>query len=578
MEKNTSSKGKKSLIATTLDNISGFDKAPNGAFLLIIVLYFITAFTITKIARTSGDVCILGVDAPISAFVGVFSAVANMLVIFLVVFFKKKGFYAALLILIGQFPMLFITILRWGNVVSIPGIFTNIFTIIAIFLLYANNLRVDRYQERLRDQAVTDRLTRLPNRFACTELVEELIRRNERFTFVSMDINNFKSINDTMGHDTGNSVLIEIAHRLMNTADSDSTGTLDFVTRQGGDEFSLIIRGYRSDDEVLKTIRYYESVIEKKMTIDQCDYFITSSFGYASFPQDAKDIDSLFACADAAMYEVKRTNSSDRIIRFSPEHLRIGRTLEIERTIRNALENDSVTFALQPQFDLNHKLRGFEALARLSGSELKPVDFIPVAEKVGIIDKLDACVIKKSTAFFGELLKKTGADITLSVNVSVRHMMKNNFISELADIINKCGIPSNQLELEITESVMIDSADKALDRINEIKSMGIMIAIDDFGTGYSSLSYLNKFPANLLKIDKSFIDKLNSSDSSNQYVAAIISIGHIMDLEVISEGVENADQLDTLRECGCDYVQGFIWGKPLCQEDAEQLVFGSMYR
>ena len=150
--------------------------------------------------------------------------------------------------------------------------------------------------------------------------------------------------------------------------------------------------------------------------------------------------------------------------------------------------------------------------------------------------------------------------------------MKNDFFDEIKNLLNTSGIPASQLEIEITESIMIDSAEKALHCIDEIKKMGIKIAIDDFGTGYSSLSYLNSFPADLLKIDKSFIDKMNQSESSRQYVAAIISMGHIMGFKVLSEGVEDTDQLETLREIGCDYIQGFVWGRPLPVEEAEKLV------
>ena len=160
--------------------------------------------------------------------------------------------------------------------------------------------------------------------------------------------------------------------------------------------------------------------------------------------------------------------------------------------------------------------------------------------------------------------------------MSVKHMMKADFLDELTSILEESGIRPVNLEIEITESIMIESMEKAFECIESIKKMGIQIAIDDFGTGYSSLSYLNSFPANLLKIDKSFIDKMNSSDSSKQYVAAIISLGHIMGIDVISEGVEQEDQLDTLKEIGCDYVQGFIWGRPLPQEDARKVVLDSL--
>ncbi len=224
---------------------------------------------------------------------------------------------------------------------------------------------------------------------------------------------------------------------------------------------------------------------------------------------------------------------------------------------------------------MDHLLRGFEALARMNdekGNTFRPEEFIPVAEKTGLIDRVDGTVAEKSAMFFGELLRRTGSRLTLSLNVSVRHMMKSNFTDEIRQLIKDSGIPADQLEIEITESIMIDSVDKALYCIDELKAMGVHIAIDDFGTGYSSLSYLNRFPADLLMIDKSFIDAMNTRDSSRQYVAAIISMGHIMGFDVISEGVEKPEQLETLKEIGCDYVQGFIWGNPLSTEEVERLI------
>ena len=227
---------------------------------------------------------------------------------------------------------------------------------------------------------------------------------------------------------------------------------------------------------------------------------------------------------------------------------------------------------------MDHKLRGFEALARLKdekGNFISPAEFIPVAEKIGLIDKVDCSVYRKSAVFFGELLKKYGDDLVLSINVSVRHLMKNDFFDEVREMIELSGIPANKLEIEITESIMIDSAEKALRCIDKVKGMGINIAIDDFGTGYSALSYLNSFPADILKIDKSFIDKMNISESSKQYVAAIISMGHIMGFKVVSEGVEEMKQVETLRRIGCDYIQGFVWGRPLSPEDAIKLVMNN---
>ena len=438
---------------------------------------------------------------------------------------------------------------------------------------------IARYKvmKRLERMSYIDALTGLPNRFASTEYIADLVKRKEKFAAVSIDLNNFKSINDTLGFDAGNRVLIGVTERWKNISGNDTSDPVKYLARLGGDEFFLVISGYKSEEELKELLCSYIDALGENLTVDGCDLYVSASFGYAEFPTDADNADALISHANSAMNEIKKVNSSEHILKFTQELSRDEHILEIENMIRAALENDTVYFNLQPQYDMNHCLRGFEALARMKDSEgnvISPCEFIPVAEKVGLIDRVDGMVFRKASLFFGELLRETGAKLTLSLNASVRHMMKSDFLDEICELLQNSGIPAGQLEIEITESIMIDSVDKALQCIDELKRMGIQIAIDDFGTGYSSLSYLNRFPADLLKIDKSFIDKMNTSDSSRQYVAAIISIGHVMGFDVISEGVEDTEQLETLKSIGCDYIQGFIWGRPLSADEAGMLVRG----
>ncbi|SHM30295.1 sensor domain-containing phosphodiesterase [Ruminococcus flavefaciens] len=436
---------------------------------------------------------------------------------------------------------------------------------------------IARYKviKHLKHMSYTDALTELPNRFACTDHIADLISRRKKFTAVSIDLNHFKSINDSLGLEAGNQVLIEISERWKALSGDETTAVQNFITRINGDEFMLVICDYNSDEELKDIIEKYADALSEPLTVDGCDLYITASFGYAEYPTDAQTADSLISHADAAMNEIKKANSSDHILGFTSDILRNEHILEVENKIRAALENNTIYFNLQPQYDMDHKLRGFEALARMKdtdGTPISPGEFIPIAEKVGLIDKVDSMVFQKATLFFSSLIKKTGLDLTLSINASVRHIMKNGFVEEICDLIKNSGLSTDQLEIEITESILIDSAEKALQCINELKSIGVKFAIDDFGTGYSSLSYLNKIPVNLLKIDKSFIDRINSNESSNQYVKAMISMGHIMGLDVISEGVEKSEQVEVLRSIGCDFIQGFIWGRPMSAEDAEKLV------
>lgn len=552
-------------------------EAPLGAFIFLLVLYTLATFFTIIASRTQGVITVFDNQIAIASFAGVFSSMSNICVICLAVLFRKPGFIISLVFLLLQFPMMIINIFIRHVTTNLPGLFMNFFTIIAVIIIYISHRKVLQYQKSIRDQAIKDRLTGLPNRFAVTELLEDFVARKEKFALVAIDLNDFKSINDTMGHETGNVVLRRVADRWVKLADAMKNGVNVFVARISGDEYMLIISGYSYSDDIEKIIEEFKNDLERKMTIDDCDYFLTACFGFTEYPKDDDNVDSLLLFADAALHEAKRLNLATSVLRFKPDILNTEKTLETERKIRYALENNTVFFNLQPQFDINHKLRGFEALARMrdaDGNLVSPGEFIPVAEKNGLVDKIDLRVFELSMEFLSNVLKaKKDSDIIISCNVSVRHLMKNNFIDELKDLIVKYQVPTSHVEIEITESVMIDSLEKALQRIDEIKDMGMKIAIDDFGTGYSSLSYLNNFPSDLLKIDKSFIDLMNTSESSKQYVATIVSIGHILNLHVISEGVEDEAQIETLKEIGCDYIQGFIWGKPMSADDALEIVF-----
>lgn len=562
-------------IDKTLKKLSLNKEAPKSAFILLMLIYAISIFMTIKSSTTQGFVSIGDDYIAYSSFTGMFSMLGNICIICLVMLFRRVGYIVSMTILLMQFPMMIVNVFLRNNLSAISGFFSNIMIIGAISILYFSYRKVLQYQKHIREQAVTDRLTGLPNRFACSELMADFHKRSERFALVSIDLNNFKSINDTMGHDSGDETLRETARRWKDLANSGKTGTIDFIARKTGDEFLLIVSDYDSVSDIEKTIEAYKTELEKKFTIDNCDFYMTACFGYTLYPEDTDIIDNLYLYADAVLHEIKKKGDGGRILRFTPDILNSERTLEIERKIRTALSGDKIFFHLQPQYDMNHKLRGFEALARMKdddGSFISPVDFIPVAEKTGLVDRIDMRVFEQSLDFLDKVSKETDTDVTLSVNVSVRHLMKNNFIEDIKKIIDSHDIAPGRIEIEITESIMIDSAEKALQRIDEIKAMGMKVAIDDFGTGYSSLSYLNNFPSDMLKIDKSFIDQMNLSDASRQYVAMIISIGHILNLKVISEGVESQDQVAVLKSIGCDYVQGFVWGRPMAPEDAEKLV------
>ncbi len=559
----------------TLRNLFHKKETPKSAFVLLLLIYALSAVLTTMSSRIRGQVVLFDIPFEYSSLTGVFSLLSNTCAICLVMLFHKVGYITAMILVCSSFPMMFINVFIRQNYRNIPGFFNGLMVIVAITIIFLGNRKIVDYQNSLRKQAVTDRLTGLPNRLACSELMDDLIRRNVRFALVSADINNFKSINDTMGHDTGNLVLQAIAGRWKSLADSDATGTNEFVARITGDEFMFIINDYQTEAEVEDTIRIFKSELEKKITIDDCDYYMTACFGYSLCPEDTDVLENIFTFTDAALHEAKKSGSGSMVLRFTPDVLNSERDLEIERKIRKALTDGNIFYNLQPQYDMEHKLIGFEALARMKdndGTLISPTEFIPVAEKTGLVEQIDMHVFERAVEFMGNFVTASGQNYTMSVNVSVRHLMKNSFLDDIRRILNKYGVPPELIEIEITESIMIDSAEKALQRIEELKKMGMKIAIDDFGTGYSSLSYLTNFPSDMLKIDKSFIDKMDQSEVSRQYVAMIVSIGHTLNLKVISEGVESPDQVDILKSVGCDYIQGFVWGRPLSPKEAGELV------
>ncbi len=548
---------------------------PRLAFAAILLLYLLASVGVMRVAREQSMIILFGSRAPVSSFAGVFSALANICVIFLVLFFNKPGFVTMMAIMLVQFPMLIMTIVVRRNSAAFSGMFSNIFAVVSCIIIYVNNLRLERYQRRLRDQAATDRLTGLPNRFACAEYIDSLALASKKFALISIDLNNFKSVNDSMGREAGDKVLLELAKRWSSLAVGRRGKTLDFLARLGDDEYAVVVRGYDSPEKLAQAVEAYKFELESKITIDGCDYSMDACFGYAEFPADADNAASLLSCADAAMKEAKGRGAGSVILKFEPKHIKTEKALEMERKIREALERGDVHFHLQPQFDAKRKLRGFEALARMrddDGSPISPADFIPIAEKAGLIDRVDKRVFSLAVAFLSKLIRERQSDAVLCVNISGRHLLKTNFIDGLRGVLSKNDFPADRLEIEISESVLMDSAEKALERIKQLRALGVRVSVDDFGSGGLSLNSLSKFPVNVIKIDKPFIDTVDSSDTAKKYAAAIISACHILDLKIVAEGVEKPEQADALKEIGCDYIQGFVWGRPLSPDEASTLM------
>lgn len=557
-----------------LDRVSSANHFSVWGIVVLFVLYWVSTYFLRTSSASEGVFFIGHSPIPYRSVTGAFSAVCNLCLILMIVLYKRPGYIVAVILTIAQMPGIIVSLFH-QRYTTISGFVTNVVIFITISVLYSFVSRSARYLKKIRSQAITDRLTGLPNRFAVSELMNYLIQKKEPFALAVIKFNNFDKINNTMGQQAGDEALVQIANRLRSISEEGSSGTTDFAATRKGNDFLLVVRDFSSEEQLRKTVDFYSNALKKEFIIENCSFSLSTCIGYATYPTDAAEEESVFDYAYAAMNEAKKTDNTGFICRFTKDMLKDDNSVEIERQIRSALDKDEVHYQLQPQYDTSHKLRGFEALARLrddKGNPISPVDFIPVAEKAGLVEKIDHNILYASTKFIGDIVKKTKADIVLSVNASVRHLLQNGFVDEIKGALKASGLPANQLEIEITESIMIDSVEKALDCIRQISKLGVRIAIDDFGTGYSSLSYLNTFPADVIKVDRSFIINMNSSETSKQYVAAIIAIGHIMDFKVVAEGVEEIEQVETLKDIGCDFIQGFYWGKPLNPEEAAKLV------
>ena len=306
----------------------------------------------------------------------------------------------------------------------------------------------------------------------------------------------------------------------------------------------------------------------------EIDCFLTAYAGITKCPDDAADAETLMKYSDIAVNQAAILKK-ERIVFFERGmEEKLNRQVVVEKIIKKALANDRFRLVFQPQFATqSKKLRGFETLLRLNepgGNNLSPAEFIPAAEKNDLILEITDWVLKKTLNTFADLIR--GTDIIISINVSSKNMENPNFVFQVRDELKRANFPAKNFEIEITEYCLLESFEKTIQNITALREMGVKVALDDFGTGYSSLSYLEKLPINLLKIDKTLVDDIEGNQKIQQFVNAVIYMGHLMGCEVVCEGVESQAQLNLLKENNSDFIQGYIWSRPLEFEQAKELL------
>lgn len=426
-------------------------------------------------------------------------------------------------------------------------------------------------EERISHMAYYDNLTELPNKLLFQKLLEDAVNESritsKKGAVILLDLDNFKMVNDTLGHDIGD-LLLKIMSELLKF----TVGENNKVARFGGDEFLILLKGFESSGEIMDLCTSIMNNFKYAFELSDKQVYVTASLGISIFPDDSSSVTELMRNIDTAMYKSKECGKNTFTF-FSKEMSdEMQRKREIEHYLRNAIENNEFRMVYQPQITIEGgRLYGFEALIRWRNDFLGPVspkEFIPVAEESGLIIRVGEWVIRETCRQLKEWDDEGYKVSSMSVNISPYQIRNRNFKGKLRQIIYDSKIKPENLKIEITEGAFINASAVTIDLLNDIKNIGINLSIDDFGTGYSALNYLTYLPFDSLKIDKCFIDKINESKKYYGIVECIIKLSHSLGLDVVAEGVESKDQLDVLEEIGCDHIQGFYFSKPLSPDQA----------
>jgi diguanylate cyclase (GGDEF)-like protein/PAS domain S-box-containing protein len=432
-----------------------------------------------------------------------------------------------------------------------------------------------RYQEELEHQANFDTLTGLPNRNLLHDRLKQAVvyarRYNKPMAVAFIDLDNFKLVNDSLGHSAGDRLLTTVADRLKTTV-----RTSDTAARLSGDEFVLILFDQADDATIQNTMQRILNEVSLPCRLEDRDFYVSCSIGYSMFPKDGETDEALLKNADAAMYHAKEAGRNN-FQAYTPDmETKATERLEISGDLRLALENSEFHLCYQPRVCLTSgNIIGVEALIRWQHPRLgmiSPADFIPIAEESGLISPIGEWALRTACAQAKAWLDQGLPPITMSVNLSARQFVKKDLVQSIEKILADTGLPANLLELELTESLIMHNAELFIITLGNLKALDIKLAVDDFGTGFSSLAYLKRFPIDRLKIDRSFVHNVAADQDSSAIARAVIHLGHSMGLIVLAEGVETPEELQFLRAHNCDELQGYFFSKPLLAEEVANLL------
>lgn len=434
-----------------------------------------------------------------------------------------------------------------------------------------------RADKTISEMAYYDFLTGLPNRRMLLDMLNRMIagsRWKNRFSaIIFLDLDRFKIINDTFGHAFGDGVLSAVAQRLKGCLfDGDIVARVgpDSIARIGGDEFTVLLHELNKPDDVVNVIKKIYTALGAPLVIDGRETYVSASMGVSIYPYDGRHAEELLANADTAMYKAKEDGGCTYRIYRPFMNEKAFKFFNTENMMRKGLERGEFFLHYQPQVTVKTgRIEGVEALARWRSMEsglIPPAEFIPVAEETGLIIDLGERILRMACLRCRKL-HDAGRPVTMAVNISSRQFKQADFVQLVMRILDETGLPPTHLELELTESIIMENSGETIERMRELKSAGIRFSIDDFGTGFSSLSYLKRMPIDMLKIDRSFVQGITLSQDDASIAIAIIRLAHSLKLEVIAEGVETLEQFKLLKYLDCDKMQGFYFSKPVPEDE-----------
>jgi diguanylate cyclase (GGDEF)-like protein len=433
-------------------------------------------------------------------------------------------------------------------------------------------------KERFRQAAFNDALTNLPNRNSFIETLKFRLEKSRHsaehnFAVLFLDLDRFKTVNESLGHSTGDVLLKHVGERLKKLI-----GAEDTLARFGGDEFGLVLARVKSADEAISFAQLINHKLSSPFSIGGRQVFVNASVGIALGSAAYQEAEDVLRDADIAMYYAKDHRKNYEVF-DQTMHTRAVTLLQIETDLRYAVERGEMRAYYQPIISLDTlRLAGFETLIRWQHPQrgmVSPAEFIPVSEETGLIVPITLWILRESCRQMVEwqsLDPQRGSSLILSVNLSGKHFAHGNLVEDVAKIIDETGIEPRCLKLEITESAVMENAERVIAMLKELKKLGVQLSIDDFGTGYSSLSYLHRFPIDTLKVDRSFVSTMEDGSENGEIVRTILALAKALGMDVVAEGIETIHQLHQLRILGCEYGQGYLFSRPVPIEEAERIV------